>query len=49
MLYRWSRQHYGGELQHLLPDPNAMANVRKGMWAVELSSNNILQFLTDAG
>ena len=34
------------ELQHLLANPNALVAVRKGMWAVNLCSNKILQFLT---
>jgi len=34
----------------LLPDPNAAVAISKGLWAVKLCSDKILQFLTgDAG
>jgi len=35
-----------GELWCLLPNPNALVAVSKGMWAVKLCINKILQFLT---
>jgi len=34
------------ELQRLLPNPNALVAVSKGMWAVKLCTNEIVQFLT---
>jgi len=34
------------ELQHLVPSPNALVAASKGMWAVKLCTNKILQFLT---
>jgi len=34
------------ELQRLLPNPNALVAVSKGMWAVKLCTNKIVQFLT---
>ena len=34
------------ELQHLLPNLNVLVAVSKGMRAVKLCSNKILQFLT---
>ena len=43
---RQCRYHCRGELQRLLPNPNALATVSKGMWAVKLCTNKILQFLT---
>ena len=43
---RWCRQHHYGELQCLLPHPNALVAVSKGMPAVKLCSNKMLQFLT---
>jgi len=33
-----------GELLQLLPDPNALVVIRKGVWAVKPCSNRILQF-----
>jgi len=36
----------GKKLQRLLPNPNALVVVSKGMWAVKLCTNKILQFLT---
>jgi len=36
------------ELQHLLPNPNAIVAVNKGMMAVKLCFNKMLQFLTRA-
>ena len=38
--------HYWGEHQRLLPNSNALVVVRKGMQAVKLCTNRILQFLT---
>jgi len=35
-----------GELQHLLPNPYVLVAISKGMWAVKLCTNKILQFLT---
>ena len=32
--------------QHLLPNPNVLVAINKGMWAVNLSTYKILQFLT---
>jgi len=43
---RWYRQHHYGELQCLLPNPNALVDVSKGTPAVKLCSNKILHFLT---
>jgi len=34
------------DLQHLLPDPNALVAISKGMRAVKLCTHKILQFLT---
>jgi len=34
------------ELQSLLPNPNVLVAVSKGIWAVKLCTNNNLQFLT---
>jgi len=34
------------KLQHLLPNPYVLVAVSKGMQAVKLCTNNILQFLT---
>jgi len=36
----------GKKLQRLLPNSNALVVVSKGMWAVKLCTNKILQFLT---
>jgi len=33
-------------LYHLLPNPHALVDISKGMQAVKLRSNKILQFLT---
>jgi len=33
------------ELQHLLPNPNALVAASKGMWAVKLCTKKKLQFL----
>jgi len=35
-----------GEIQHLLDNPNALVTISKGMQAVKLCTNNILQLLT---
>jgi len=36
--------------RHLLPNPNVLVAVSKGMWAIKFCCNKILQFLTgDAG
>ena len=35
-----------GELQHLLPNLNALVVVGKGMQTVKLCNNKILQFFT---
>jgi len=35
-----------GELQRFLPNPNALVAVSKGMRAVKLCTNKLLQFLT---
>jgi len=43
---RQCRWHCRGELQHLLPNPNALVAVSKGIRAVKLCTNKILQFLT---
>jgi len=41
------RLHCGGEvLQRLLADPNVLVAISKGMQAVKLCTNKILQFLT---
>ena len=37
---------FWGKLQRLLPNPNALVAVSKGMQAAELCTNKILQFLT---
>jgi len=34
------------KIQCLFPNPNALVAVRKGIWAVKLRTNKILQFLT---
>ena len=43
---RQGRRHCRGELQRLLPNPNALVAVSKGMRAVKLCTNKIRQFLT---
>jgi len=35
-----------GEFQHFLPNPNVLVAISKGMQAVKLCTNKILQFLT---
>jgi len=35
-----------GELQHLLPNLNALVAISKGMWAVKLCTNRSMQFLS---
>jgi len=40
------QRHHSRELEHLLPEPNALVDISKGMCAVKLCSNEILQFLS---
>jgi len=40
------RYHQWKDLQHLFPNPNALVAISKGMRAVKLCSNIILQFFT---
>ena len=40
------RQHCWGELQHLLRNLYALVAISKGMWAVKLCTNKILQVFT---
>ena len=46
MVWRRCRQHCWGELQHFLPNPNALVAISKGMRAVKLCTNKIFKFLT---
>ena len=46
VVWRWCRLHRWEELQHLLPNPSTLVAISKGMQAVKLCSNKILQFLT---
>jgi len=46
MAQRQCRQHCWGQLQRLLPNPNTLVVVSKGMQAVKLCINKIPQFLT---
>jgi len=45
MVRRQYRRYCCGELQRLIPDPNALVAVSKGMRAVKLCTNKILQVL----
>ena len=45
MARRQCRRYCYGELQRLIPDPNALVAVSKGMRAVKLCTNKILQVL----
>jgi len=45
VVWRWCRLHCWEELQHLLPNPSVLVAVSKGVQAVKLCSNKILQFL----
>jgi len=45
-LVEQSTDNTAGEFQHFLPNPNVLVAISKGMQAVKLCTNKILQFLT---
>ena len=42
---RCRQQQQQEELQHILPTPNVLTGVSNSMWAINLSSNKILQLV----